>query len=135
MKKRMCTDKSNFLVRVDIFKVDIIFICNYNEKRTKKVLKESWGDKFSNLKKEDFKGWDIDTTLGLVMQFQGDFIVLLKGTGGGFKTFVSVMVHEITHVVQYLLRDRRIPLTEDTEEVHAYLTEYITREALLKLYY
>ena len=134
-KNKVWTDKSDFLVRVDMFKVDIVFICNCNEKKTKKALKRACGDNYSNFKKEQLEGWDDDDHLGRMIPFRGGFIVLLKGTGGGFRTFISVMVHEITHVVQYLLRDRRVPLTEDTEEVHAYLTEYITREALLKLYY
>lgn len=132
--KKQWDDKSNFHVGVDIFKVDIIFVCNCNEEETKEALKEACGDNYSKFKKKYIKGWNDDIHLGRMIPFMGGFIVLLKGDGGGFRTFVSIMAHEITHVVQYLLRDRRIPLNEDTEEVHAYLTEYITREALLKLY-
>ena len=134
-KNKVWTDKSDFHVGVDMFKVDIIFVCNCNEKQVKKRLKKACGSNYPNFKKKYLEGWDDEITMGRMIPFMGGFIVLLKGTGGGFRTFVSIMVHEITHVAQYLLRDRRIPLTEDTEEVHAYLTEYITREALLKLYY
>lgn len=132
--KRKWTDKSNFHVSVDMFKVDIVFVCNCNEEETRKALEEACGDNFGQFKSKHLKGWDDTNNLGRMIPFMGGFVVLLKQDGGGFRTFVSVMAHEITHVVQYLLRDRRIPLTEDTEEVHAYLTEYITREALLKLY-
>ena len=132
--KKKWDDKCNFHVSVDMFKVDIVFVCNCNEEETKDALKEACGDNYLNFKKRDLKGWNDDIHLGRMIPFMGGFVVLLKGAGGCFRTFVSVMVHEITHVVQYLLRDRRIPLTEDTEEVHAYLAEYITREALLKLY-
>ena len=133
-KNKVWTDKSDFYVSVDMFKVDIVFVCNCNEKRAKKALKKACGSNYKDFKKKQLEGWDNDLSLGRMIPFKGGFIVLLKGDGGGFRTFVSIMVHEITHVVQYLLRDRRVPLTEDTEEVHAYLTEYITREALLKLY-
>lgn len=132
--KRVWTDKSNFHVSVEMFKVDIVFVCNCNEQETKKALKEACGDNFDRFKNKYLKGWNNDGTLGRMIPFMGGFVVLLKEDTGGFRTFVSIMIHEITHVVQYLLRDRRIPLTEDTEEVYAYLTEYITREALLKLY-
>lgn len=132
--KKKWTDKANFYVNVDVFKVDIVFVCNCNEEETKEALKKACGDNYVHFKNKYLKGWDNETALGRMIPFQAGFIVLLKNCDDNFRTFVGVMVHEITHVVQRLLGDRRIPLNEDTEEVHAYLTEYITREALLKLY-
>lgn len=66
---------------------------------------------------------------------QGQFIKL---AGGGYAIWVkkkndpASLIHEITHFVQYLFRDRRTPLTEDTEEIYAYMTAHII-DRLLKL--
>lgn len=38
---------------------------------------------------------------------------------------VGALVHEIVHASHYLLSERAIPLTEETEEVYAYLTEFL----------
>ena len=41
------------------------------------------------------------------------------------------LIHEIVHSVHYIFREREIPLSEDTEEVAAYMIEYICNELLL----
>jgi hypothetical protein len=128
------TDKKVFHVSVDMFSVDILFVCNAKEKRAKKFLKKMCGENYKRFPKESLEGWNDAVTLGRMIAFSGGFVVLLKNKDGNFRNFVATAVHEITHVSHYLLRDRRIPLNEDTEEVYTYLTEYITREVLLKLY-
>lgn len=133
-KKKEWTDTKAFHVSVDMFKVDVVFICNANKEESVKLLKEMCGSNYTKLSKGSFKGWSVETILGRMLQYKGGFVVLLKDSDGNFRTFVSILAHEINHVVCYLLKNRRIPLNEDTEEVYAYLTEYITREALLKLY-
>lgn len=45
---------------------------------------------------------------------------------------IGVLVHELSHVTNSILRDSNIPLTEETEEAYTYLLEYLTREALDK---
>ena len=137
MKKKVSkkwSDVHDFCVCVDIFRIDILFVCNANKNEAIEILKNSLGSNYEKLDTEHIEDWDSDRHLGRMIQFMGGFIVLVKNSDGNFRTFVGIMIHEITHVVQYLLRDLRVPLNEGTEEVYAYLTEYITNQALLKLY-
>lgn len=52
-------------------------------------------------------------------------------TGGGSimwirnKKDLGTLVHELTHAVHYLLQCKNIPLSEDTEEVFAYLNQFL----------
>ena len=132
--KKKWTDKAHFHISVDMFKVDIVFVCNCDKKEVLLKLKMALRENFKYFESARIGDWDEETIIGRMMCFRGGFIVLLKDNKGNFSNYISNLIHEITHVVSYLLRDRSIPLTEDTEEVYAYLTEYITREALLKLY-
>ena len=132
--KRKWSDIHDFNIRVDVFMVDVVFVCNANKQQIKKLLEKALGCNYEKLDMKYLKGWDNSIHRGLMIPFMGGFIVLLKNVDGNFRSFVGIMIHEITHVVQYLLRDIRVPLNEGTEEVYAYLTEYITNQALLKLY-
>ena len=59
-----------------------------------------------------------------------------KSDRGGYAIWVkdikdsTSLLHEIIHFVQYLYRDRRIPLTEHTEELYTYTIEYIANKFL-----
>jgi len=132
-KKKKWSDKQDFYISVDMFKVDIVFICNCNEKEVKERFKKASGDNFKHFKKGMTEGWDNIYNTGRMFSFRGGFVVLLKNEGN-FRRFVANLVHEVTHVTHYLLRDRRIPLNDDTEEIYTYLVEYITEQALIKLY-
>ena len=132
-KNKGWTDKQDFSVSVEMFKVDIVFICNCKEKEVKKRLKKASGENFKYFKKGMTKGWNNIENRGRMFSFRGGFVVLLKSEDS-FRHYVANLVHEVTHVTHYLLRDRNIPLNEDTEEIYTYLVEYITEQALLKLY-
>ena len=43
---------------------------------------------------------------------------------------VALLIHELSHATNFILREVGIPHTEDTEEAYAYLLEYLTRETL-----
>lgn len=134
-KKRKWTDKKSFHMEVPLFKIDIVFMCNLTEIEIPVHLKKICGEKnFKNFKPKIIKGWDSITSEGRMLKFMGGNIVLVKNKNGNFREFLSILIHEITHVTHYILRDRRIPLNEDTEEIYCYLTEYITEQALIKLY-
>ncbi len=134
-KSKKWWDKKSFHVELPLFKVDVLFMCNLTEKEIPVHLKKFCGKKnFKSFKPKMIKGWDKRTAQGRMIKFMGGHIILIKSTSGNFKEFVSIMVHEITHASHYLLRDRRVPLNEDTEEIYCYLTEYMTEQALIKLY-
>ncbi len=76
---------------------------------------------------EGIKGWDEDdgvATEARMYPLPKGFIVFINPRASWISTFGS-LVHEMTHVSHYLLRDRRIPLNEDTEEAYTYLVEYL----------
>lgn len=136
MKKKKWTDSKFFIVHVDVYDTDLVFFVDKKEEEIKKNLKKISAENYVNFKESQLEDWDNSiTTYGRMLDFAGGFVVVLKiPKGMGFREFVSIMVHEIVHVTHYLLRNRRIPLTEETEEAHTYLTEFITRQALNKLY-
>lgn len=43
---------------------------------------------------------------------------------------IAVLIHEISHATNRILRDAGISLTAETEEAYTYLLEHLTREAL-----
>jgi len=77
---------------------------------------------------------DIPSEVGRMIPCGSAFMILTRFDKDNFREAVGILAHEVTHVVQYLLRDRRVPLQEDTEEVYAYLTEYLMVEFLRALY-
>lgn len=128
-------DKKFFVVDVDMFRVDIGFCINSSEKEAANWIKKMSGDQFKNFDLKELNNWDTDAQcLGRMIPFMGSFIILIKPHNMNFRDFVGTLTHECVHVAQYLLRNRRIPLSEDTEEVHAYLTEHLVTHALKKSY-
>ncbi len=47
---------------------------------------------------------------------------------------VALLIHELSHATNFILREAGIPHTEDTEEAYTYLLEYLTRETLNRIY-
>lgn len=124
-----------FVIDVNIFNVDVGFAINSTEQEIKTWLQKLSGKKYKDFDEKELKGWDnSETDLGRMINFEGGFVVLLKLEKNKFRYSIGILAHEINHVVNYLLMDRRISLSKDNDEVYAYLTEYITREALLKMY-
>lgn len=42
----------------------------------------------------------------------------------------DILAHEIFHAVSYSLRHKGLPLSDDTEEVYAYLIQFLMKEIL-----
>lgn len=127
-------DKKYFVISVDMFNVDVIVLINGSKQENTQWLKRLMGEKFSFFKEEMLEGWEDVSTEGRMIPCNAGFIVLLKVEKNRFRKFVGTLVHEMTHVSHYLLRDRRIPLLEDTEEVYTYLVQHLVTEALSKTY-
>ena len=77
---------------------------------------------------------DCPHALGRMIPAGSSYVILLRFDKNKFREAVGLLTHEVTHVVQYLLRDRRTPMSEDTEEVYAYLMQWLTQEILYRLY-
>ena len=119
MKKRKVT--------IDFLKVDIyLFQCDFKN-LLKEASKEITGEKLDVLKKE----YNVFSQDGYTLGFQ---IALGSGTSLIWlhpSAKSRTLIHEIVHSVHYIFREREIPLSEDTEEVAAYMIEYICNELLL----
>jgi len=121
-------------IDVELFKVDVMIFVAMSEKeirQRKKMVSKKYEKEFL----ECIEDWDKDSdaqTQGRMHSLGGGFVVLIKTNESWVKTF-GVLIHEMTHVTQYLLKDRRIPLSEDTDEIHAYLVEYLVTTAARKM--
>lgn len=119
-----------------MFKVDVGVAVNLKERDVMKRLRALCSDEAQLAEvKSEIDGWDgCSRTEGRMCLMGGGFVVLLRTIDKPFHKIASLVTHEMVHVTQYLLRKRRIPLSEDTEEVHAYLTEHLVEDALARLY-
>lgn len=138
MKKKINRfyEKKDFLVTIDAFKVDVVFFINCSEKEVRERMnKITDNKKVTEELGTSLDDWDNDlSNQGRTISFKKGFLVLIRADKNSFRTTVGVLTHEIVHVIHDLLRWRRIPLTEDTEEVYTYHIEYLLKQALLKLY-
>lgn len=92
---------------------------------TKKIKKL---EKF--LKKEKIKIGDQGRANALTIDCgNGKMVIWLKGKVETLEQ-LSVLNHEIFHVVCFILQDLAIKLDENSEEAYAYLTDYVS----LKIY-
>lgn len=129
-------EPQSFTFEVPLYKVQVIVVINMSGAA---VLKQ-WGKKIQQTAVEEFKKccleWDDPTNVanGSMYRVAGGFMVFLEFEKHKFRKSVSLLVHELTHVTHYLLRDRRIDLTEGSEEAHTYLVEYLVHESLDRLY-
>lgn len=135
-KRREHWHKQFFVLGVDVFKTDVGVAVNMSEAEFGKALKRVCSkQELLDQAMSEAKGWDTEGDVdGRMLKMGGGFVVLLRFEKDEFRRAVAILVHEMVHVAQYLLRHRRVPLSEDTEEVHAYLVEHLVEGALRKLY-
>ena len=127
--------KKYFTIAIDTFCVDIAFFINYTPSEvvefSKKKKDKSLYNLIKHIEDEDFKSSGVKAQM---YPLERGYLVLLKSYKKSFRTNLVCAQHEISHLVSWILLDRRIPLTKDTDEVYAYLTEEITKKFLFKFY-
>lgn len=137
-KRKNFWDKKIFSIPVDVYSVDVLVIVNMTGGEAYKAFSKKLLDSAKEVFRSHCDEWDADLKIGTIQgkecPLAGGFVVFLRMDKNYFRRGVGVLVHEMTHVTHYLLRNRRIPLTEDTEEAHTYLVQYLTTEALRHLY-
>ncbi len=125
-------------LHVGVYDVDVFVLINMSGKEFFKKMKPRVKNQGTEQLKKICDDWDSDydngVSQGRMFTLMGGFVVFLNVRKGFFRTAIGTLVHELTHVTHYLLRHRRIPLTEDTEEAHTYLVQYLTTEALRRMY-
>lgn len=136
-RQRRFYDKQFFVLNVTMFNTDVGVAINMDERdvlgRLRKVCSNP---ELLKQAAQEMSGWDDDAghAEGRMCKMGGGFFVLLRLRKGYFRRAAAILTHEMVHVTQYLLRDRRVPLSQDTEEVHAYLTEHLVEQSLRRLY-
>jgi len=133
--KKVWHQQKAFAFDVAPFETDLVVFINPTEEFMKKSLKDMMGKGYANFDEREIGEWDSSKTdKGRLIKVAGGFAILVKANKNQFREFVGVLTHEIVHAVQYILRQRRIGLSEETEEVHAYLTENLLVRILKELY-
>lgn len=132
--KKQFWKKRFFIINVDVFGVDILVGINVTRKEVEKYIKKKAPKKYKIMGDSILENWDDDLHQGQMIPIGGSYVILLKAHKDYFRKFIGVLTHEVTHATHYLLRERRIPLTEDSEEIYTYLNEYLVKEILYKLY-
>lgn len=141
MKKKKYSDKKVFNVEVDVFNSSLIVTVNTTKEEAMKDLKKQ----YSGETKDWFKSVEECLSDSYERMFSGNargvfhhlirgYMINLRLPKNEFRNSVGYIVHEVTHLAHSILRDRRIPLNEDTEEVYTYLIQYLTVAILNKLY-
>lgn len=127
--------KKYFTINIDTFCVDIAFFINYSPGEVVEFAKKKKNKYLYNLVKHledgDFNSSGVKAQM---YPLERGYLVLLKSYKNSFRINLTYAMHEISHLVSWILLDRRIPLTKDSDEVYAYLTEEITKKYLFKLY-
>lgn len=126
------------ILSADVYNVDIIVIVNMPSKEALRKLKGKVPAKELVALKGMTEEWDKDIESGVVegrmFQLKGGFVVFVNLDRHKFRKSVGTLVHELSHVTHYLLLNRQIALSQETDEAYAYLMEHLTVQALRKLY-
>lgn len=62
----------------------------------------------------------------------GDAVIWIRDVFSQ-ETTATILIHEASHVAIKMLQDIGVPLTDESEEIYAYMTQYIATEAMSKL--
>ena len=136
-KRNEYWDSKYFSVPCNTFNLDLgVFVNLSEEEIMQHARKAGVKDVVLEHLPEAVSDWDADPTLmGLMIQpGNACYMILLRLNKNRFRDAMGTLVHEVHHAVTYILRNKRIPLTIDTEEVHAYLHEELVTKVLDKLY-
>jgi len=126
--------KKYFYISTDTFATDIFFFINYSLTEIKKEIKKK--KKYQELYNllSDYSEELEENIKGRMYPLKRGYAIQLKLYKNSHRKNISLAIHEINHLVNWLLMDRRVPLTKETDEVYAYLTEELFFKFLNKLY-
>lgn len=138
-KKKQFWMPQLFLLNVDLYNVDVIIAVGLTGKEVYKRIKARRA-KPNVLKrtKDACDAWDKSSTSGaadgFMVQIDGLYLIFIKPYKEKFRKTIGILVHELTHATHYILRERRIGLSRNTEEAHTYLVQYLVTAALREMY-
>lgn len=115
-------------VHEKLFNADILLVvCDFDvflESTKNKLTKE----KFKILEKQVKEHGEDSWTLATQFPMPGGGSIIW----GKPNAHIGSLVHEVTHAAHHLLKRRTVPLSEDTEEVYAYLIQFLFNELVRK---
>jgi hypothetical protein len=128
-KKQQIADKKYwFLIENNTFKVDCLVLLNYTLDESSKIIKQETGEEYEFLQKES-KGTEV---LGSFFALEKGYCILLNWYKNTYQDNMLCALHELLHLTHHVLRNVRVPLTEQSEEVYTYLFENFTRQFMDK---
>ena len=116
MKKKK---KNYFIVEVDLYKVDILVVVGDIEGAIEWLSNKNVSDHDIEAIKNN------SNDQGNVLLLSNNAIYLHVMDREKTNLWMSVLVHEVFHAASFLLKSKRIELDESSEEVYAYLIEFI----------
>lgn len=128
-------EKKFFYISIETFRVDVSFFINYSVPEAIKITsKKKRFEKLNTYLKDcDYDALE-GANEGRLYPLNQGFAVFLKFYKNSHRINIALASHEISHLVSWILMDRRIPLSKDSDEVYAYLTEEIMKKFLYKWY-
>ena len=127
--------KLNKIIPIGIYPFDLMLSFNETDKHVKKALK-----KFNITPENSTETtlWDMDKTktkVGRMVMFIGKQTILrlnfVPKLSDPFE--MSLLQHEIFHVVGFMMSEINTPLNNDTHEAYAYLVQYLTEQIYKEL--
>lgn len=128
MKKKEVKKIPTRYFHENLFNIDFVLVlCEWKEflQEAKNIVSE---DKFSSLKEMVEKHGEDVWCQATQFPFGGGGSIIWSKP----ENELGTLVHEITHAVHHALKARSVPLSEDTEEVYAYMMESVFRGILEK---
>jgi hypothetical protein len=121
-------------LRIDPFNVDLFLGVNLSEGQMLQGVVDEINRRPQQIRNKDrervflegliqqMSGWDDDLFVGgIACRPRGGYAILLRAKPNNFRQFLSNLIHEVTHAVAFILRERKTPLSEDTDEIYAYM--------------
>jgi ribosomal protein L32 len=143
-RRREYWHKQFHVLNADVFSSDVALAVNMTEHEVlsalvKFVNKNTYKNRpreeaFFKEVQEQLAGWDACHSDGRCIVTPWGCVALVRFSKNRFRRCMSILVHELLHAAHYILRHRRIPLIEDTEEVYTYLTDHLVEVAMGRLW-
>jgi hypothetical protein len=125
----------NKIIPLGIYPYDLMISFNESDKDFKKALKKFGITPKASTETTVFEMDNIKTCVGRMVMFIGKQTVIrlnfMPKLTNPFK--MSLLQHEIFHAVTFFMLEIRTPLKNSTNEVYAYLIQYLTGKIYLIL--
>jgi hypothetical protein len=129
-KKRL-----NKIIPIGVYPFDLMISFNESDKDVIKSLKKFNINAKKTSEKTVFDMDKIKNKQGRMVMFIGKQTIIrlnfMPKTSDPFE--MALLQHEIFHTVGFLMQEINTPLNDDTHEVYAYLTQYLTEQIYKEL--